>query len=303
MRKLRLWALLAAPPRFVWVIVCVLCALSVTGAMLMLAFPPVGTAQTLLSYAVYALAAITFFYTVYGVIRYFPRWRRWMAAKLEARPLTRALKNDFGFRTLVFSVISLAVGVAYGVFNGVLGILEASVWYGALAAYHLLLVLLRGGILLHRARHTADPTADRRSYLRCGVLLLVLQAALSAAIAQMIFEDRGYSYAGEWLVIAVAAYAFYKIIAAVANFVKAKRQEDLMVQAVRNINLTDAAVSILALQTALLHAFGDGGVSTSHFNTATGLAVSFLTWGIGIAMIRKARKKQPQRPNGAEDGK
>ena len=71
------------------------------------------------------------------------------------------------------------------------------------------------------------------------------------------------------------------------------------VRAIRTINLADGAVSILALQTALLFTFRSGDVDVSLFNTFTGAAVSLLTLALGVFMIVEAQKKikQIQREN------
>ena len=114
--------------------------------------------------------------------------------------------------------------------------------------------------------------------------------ALSVAIAQMIFADAHFSYLG-WTVFAFAAYAFFKITVAIITLFKAHRQDDLTVRAIRNINLIDALVSILALQTALMSAFGDGTLNTSLMNTLTGSVVSLLSIGIGVYMIVSANKQ------------
>lgn len=97
-----------------------------------------------------------------------------------------------------------------------------------------------------------------------------------------------------WTVFAYAAYAFYKITMSIISFVKAHKQTDLTVRAIRNINLVDALVSILALQTALLTTFSTGEVNISTANTLTGIAVSFLSIAIGIYMIVSARKKMEE---------
>ena len=68
----------------------------------------------------------------------------------------------------------------------------------------------------------------------------------------------------------------------------------MTVRAIRNINLVDALVSILALQTALLTMFSEGGINISLFNTFTGVIVSFLSVGIGIYMIVSANKKMKE---------
>ena len=76
--------------------------------------------------------------------------------------------------------------------------------------------------------------------------------------------------------------------------IKAHKQTDLTVRAIRNINLVDALVSILALQTALLTMFSGGEVNISLFNTFTGIIVSLLSVSIGIYMIVSANKKMQE---------
>ena len=250
---------------------------------------------TMLAYVSYVLAAVSLTYTVYTLVRLVPQLKQQLQAFVERHEFTRDLKKNFGFRTVMLSIVSFTVSIAYGAFNGVLGVLSLSVWHGALAAYYILLALLRGGILWHHAKSsrrdaTNVPLRRAKTYQACGILLILLQIALSAAIVQMIFEDRSFHYDMEWMVFAVAAYAFYKIITAIINFFRAKEQADLTVEAIRNINLADAMVSILALQTTLLGLYRTDGISVSAFHTATGTAVSLFTLGLGVFMIIKAQK-------------
>jgi len=129
-----------------------------------------------------------------------------------------------------------------------------------------------------------------RIYRNSGIITLILNLALSSAIAQMIFSNAHFSYFG-WTIFAYAAYAFYKITVAIISFIKAHKQTDLTIRAIRNINLADALVSILALQTALLTMFSEGEVDISLFNTLTGIVVSLSTIAIGIYMIVSATNK------------
>jgi hypothetical protein len=202
--------------------------------------------------------------------------------------------ESFNFRTVVTAVGYFLMGVAYSLFNGVLGIVYGSIWYGALAGYYIILTLARGGVVSFHYKRGSEEGFEERSvlaYKRCGVLLLLLNIALSSAIAQMIFDDRGFVYPG-WIVIAYAAYAFYKITMAIINLVKAKTSEAYTVKAIRCINLVDAAVSILALQTALLYAYSPDNLATNSMaNTLTGCAVTLLTVGISIYMLINANKK------------
>lgn len=269
----------------------------ITAALLMLFVDYAGSALAIVAYASFALAALSLAYTVYTLVRFAPRMKRSVVAWAEKYEFTHSLMRNFGFRTVVLSIGSFALSVAFGAFNGVLGIMSKSIWYGALAGYYILLALLRGGVLLyHKRKHGVDDPAKNtqtqiKTYRNCGILLLVLNIALSVAIAQMIFDDGAFVYAG-LMIYASAAYAFYKITMSIINIFRARKQDDLTVQAIRNVNLADATVSILALQTALLNTFSGEGVNISLFNTLTGSVVSLFTLGLGVFMIIKANKER-----------
>lgn len=292
----KLLGCLVAPSAPIIAVAFVLCVLFVALALSMLLVDYVGTPLEILAYVSFALAAITFGYTVYILVRHFPRFKRALSRAVDSNRITRTLKENYGIRTLTAATVGFLTSIAYGIFNGALGILYLSVWYGALAAYHIVIAFVRGGTVLVHVRSTRLSTEGleslrrARSYRNSGILMLSLNLALSSAIAQMIFEDRFFEYP-DWTVFAYAAYAFYKITMSVINMVRSRASEELTVHAVRDINLIDAAVSVLALQTALLHAFTDGSVDISLFNTLTGSAVSLTTLTLSVFMIVKANKR------------
>ncbi len=273
-------------------------ALTVVFATLSFVFLAVGyegnTLLEILAYLSFALAALTLAYSVYLGIRYGRGILEWVKALLHSFRFTEKMLVSFNFRTVVTALGYFLTGLAYSLFNGTLGILYGSIWYGALACYYIILTLARGGVVGLHYRMASKCDFDLRAtlaYRRCGILILLLNVSLSSAIAQMIFDDRAFVYPG-WIVIAYAAYAFYKITMATVNLVKAKASEAYTVKAIRCINLVDAAVSILALQTALLYAYSQGNPEgNSIANTLTGTAVTLLTVGISIYMIVAANKR------------
>ena len=256
-----------------------------------------GFSLSIFAYVLYALAALSLTYSVYLIVLVAPKIKRDISKIIYRFEFTKTLVNNYGYRTIAFSLLSFVMSVAFGVFNAYMGIKFRSIWYGALATYYIFLVLLRGGVLLYH-KNKAEKTGNNkralaisqaRVYRNCGIILLVLNVALSSAITQMIFDDRFFIYLG-WTIYAFAAYAFYKIIMSIINIVKANKHDDLTVQAIRNVNLADATVSILALQTALLHTFVSGETDISLFNTITGIAVTLVTISISIIMLIKANK-------------
>lgn len=275
------------------VLTYVLTVVFITAAMLMLFVEYEGTPLEILAYTSFGLAAVSLAYSVYTIVIYAPGLKDRVYNLLMSNRLSRTVMENWGFRTILTSTFALAMSIFNSVLNAYLGISERSIWFGALAAYYIFLALMRSGLLIyHRTKkdYETEGLTQAKRYMLCGILLLILNAALSSAIAQMIFDDRGFSYK-DWLIFAFAAYAFYKIIMAVRNAIKARRQDDLTIQAIREINLVDAAVSILALQTALLHTFGDGSIDISLFNTLTGSAVSIFSVGLSIMMIVRGHKK------------
>lgn len=301
------WEKLKNPTGWILVAVYFFTAAFIGGAIWILFTDYENSALAYVAYTLFALSAIFFAYTVYTIVRFIPKWKQAVIRRAMQYKFSRRIIQNFGFRTLVFSVGAFAISVSYGILNAVHGIMAKSIWYGALAAYYIFLALLRGGVLIYhggKRKRTQnglteqEPLRNVKTYRNCGVVLLVLNVALSAAIAQMIFDDRSFSYQG-WTIYASAAYAFYKITMSIINLLRARKEDDYTVRAIRTINLADGAVSILALQTALLFTFRSGDVDVSLFNTFTGAAVSLLTLALGVFMIVEAQKKikQIQRGN------
>ena len=276
----------------------------IAASMLMLVIGFDDPVIAVLAYTIFGFAGVSLAYTVYTIVIYAPGLKDRVISFLLGHTLTRNLLKDWGLRTVLTSTFALAMSIFNSVLNAYLGISERSIWFGALSAYYIFLALMRSGLLIyHRKKRDFESGALIRAkkYMRCGILLLILNAALSSAIAQMIFDDRGFEYK-DWLIYAFAAYAFYKIITSIINMFKARKQDDLTIQAIREINTVDAAVSILALQTALLHTFDDGTVDISLFNTLTGSAVSIFSLSLSIYMIIKGIKsiKEIKKTNAGE---
>lgn len=307
---LKIWQTIKTPPRWVQVVTYITTVIFVVGSLLFLFVDFMDRWFAIFAYVTFALAAISLSYSVYFIVRAIPKIKAGIVAWAEKYEFTNNLLRNFGFRTIILSIGSFAMSILFGLFNGFMGIYYLSIWYGALAAYYIFLALLRGGVLIHHKRKRGrtqrqenESLFGARTYRNCGVVLLILNVALSSAIAQMIFEDRSFSYAG-WTIYAFAAYAFYKITMSIINLFRARRQDDLTVQSIRNINLTDALVSILALQTALLTTFMQDGADVSLFNTLTGSFVSLSSIALGVFMIVKGNRVikniQTEKSNGEQ---
>lgn len=295
-----LWKKILNPPTYVKVLTFIITLVSATLSLVMVGLGLENGALAIIAYILFGVAGVSLTYSVYLIIPLFPKMKSGIIAWMEKYDFTHLLLRNFGFRTVIFAIGSFLMSLLFSGFNAYMGIANRSIWYGALAAFYIALAFLRGGVLIYhknkigkKVRSQNDEYNKAKVYRNSGIITLILNIALSSAIAQMIFSDAHFTYMG-WTVFAYAAYAFYKITTAIISFIRAHKQEDLTVRAIRNINLVDALVSILALQTALLTMFSEGDINISLFNTLTGIAVSILSVGIGIYMIVSANKKMKE---------
>lgn len=252
----------------------------------------------ILSYVFYGLAAIFLAYSVYTVVLFIPIWKKKIVEILQKREFTAKILEHYGFRTVIFSIFSFALSILFAIYNGVIALYSKTLWYGALAAYYILLVTLRWGVLgyLNKKRkgkidysEIEKSNREIKIYRTSGIILIILPICLSFAILEMVAADRAFERLGLTIYFA-ATYAFYKIITACYNFFKARKGDDLIVQTARNINLADAFVSILALQTSMFHSFA-AGQNYGFANAITGAVVCALTVALGIIMLVGGQKR------------
>lgn len=206
--------------------------------------------------------------------------------------------EDYRFRTVLTTMPSFVINVAYTIYNGVIGVMNQSAWFITMAVYYSLL-----GIMRYCAVHTErkisrmeDQKLIRKKELAViktdGILLLLLNLALSGVVLLTIAKGRAKAYS-EIIAISIAAYTFYKITMAVINMVKVRKMQSPILITIRNIGVADALVSMLTLQMTMLVSFqGTEGLNADRMNGITGLAVCLLISALGISMIYYALKKK-----------
>ena len=287
---MKIFNLLKRPNKIILVIIYLVTALLVVASMALM-LKSFDGAMEIITYVLYGLTAVAFGYSIYTIVIFAPKIKSKIIKMLRSNSVTAELLESFGYRTIIGLAVSLTVSVAYGLYNGIIGIVNGSVWFGSLAVYYLLLTLIRSAVLVNHRKSKGKGDGLRRvkTYLVSGIGMLLLNIALSVSIAQMIFDEKGFEY-GDYMIYVSALYAFIKIGMSIYNFVKAQKQNDLIIESARNINLIDGAVSILALQTAMLYTFSDGAIDISLANTLTGSAVSICAYSIAIYMIVKGVK-------------
>ena len=246
--------------------------------------------QTIVSYVSYALSA-------YALTLLCVRTPRMIAffenLRQENRYIHRYL-TDAHLRVNISLYSSFIINVAYAIFQLGLGFYHRSVWFYSLAVYYILLAVMRFFLLKHTRSHEAgkDKKLELLIYRFCGMLLLLMNGALSAIVFYITWQGRTFVH-HEITTIAMAAYTFTSLTMAIRNVVKYRKYESPVFSAAKVVSLAAAMVSMLTLESAMLTAFGEEGQEqfSSIMTGVTGTGVTVLILTIAIYMIVTSTKK------------
>ena len=210
----------------------------------------------------------------------------------ESNRLVRAWLKDTRLRTKVGLHAALLFNTAYAVFHLALGFYHASFWFHSLAAYHLLLAIVRF-FLLQRTKKTAllSPEQENRAFRTAGWFLLVINLFLALIIFFMVYWGRTFRH-HEITTIAMSAYTFTALTLAVIGVVKHRKGTPVL-RSARAISLASACVSMLTLESTMLTTFGGGEMSLADKRLFLGLsggAISLFIIGMAMYMIVVAQK-------------
>lgn len=187
------------------------------------------------------------------------------------------MRSDKLIRTAALLSI---INTAYAVENIVLGFWGHSWWFITLGSYYMILSMARWVIILLRK------SAKELIVSRCtGVMLTALSLPLLGIVILSAVKNVGEKF-HKIVMISIALYTFIKITLAIINLVKARRIKTPSTEALRNISLADALVSVASLQRSMLVSFD--GMTESEitvFNIVTGTTVSVLIFLIGLHLL------------------
>lgn len=201
--------------------------------------------------------------------------------------------TDKDLRMRVSMYRGLIINLVFAIFKVILGVISHSAWLYAMAAYNVILSVMRSVVVLHSQKKGLTEEEEQKRNLHtawvCGWLMLLLNVAISAIMYMVIVLKQTIVY-HEIVVIALAAYTFYCFTMAIVNVVKYNKR-NMMYSIVKRIDLAKAIVSIFTMQVAMLTQFGqDGDMDIGMMNTMTGIAVTISINTIAAFMLHKVSK-------------
>lgn len=249
--------------------------------------------------AIYGLAAVTLAASCYYIIVYLRRdIRETIRPAIASNPYANRVTTDYRLRTILFAVPGMVSNLIFALFNGVIAVTSRSAWFGTLAAYYLLLGMMRTGVVMQERKiasiHDTKERMEKeiRVYRRNSTLFLFMAVVLSGAVILLQNSEGGKNYPG-FMIYAVAAYTFYKIIMSTIQVIKVGKRRSPLLSITRRIGYIDACVSILTLQTAMFASFSSGEEQfIKLMNGSTGTVVCLMVIGLGIQGILSAMRQR-----------
>lgn len=218
-----------------------------------------------------------------------------MKAALHRNPYVHRYLTDIPFKAHVSLYLSLGINLLFVAMKLFYGIYYRSVWFGTLAVYYIMLAVMRFLLLRHvnRSRIGTEVASEWKRYRLCGVILLLMNSALSGVVILVVRKNESFHYAG-YLIYVVAMYAFYNIISAIRDVVKYRKYNSPVLSASKSVKLATALVSMLSLETAMLMQFDTGGNPPAFRRTmtaATGGCVCVIVLVMAVIMIVRSTKQ------------
>ena len=217
--------------------------------------------------------------------------------------LRKKWNENYIFKTLTSSTVSLCVTTLFALYHGFLGIVLSSIWHGSICVFYLLLVAIRGIILLTEYRIKSKSEKEKQNrrqkiFYATSALLFLLNLALILPISLMVLLQKPINI-GKIPAIAMAAYTTYKITMAIIHMRK-RQVHHVLIRELRTINLIDALVSILTLQNTLIMVNANAGEENNMLTLSAVSSAAIYLLIIGIT-VRLFLKGKANRANGRSE--
>ncbi len=186
-------------------------------------------------------------------------------------------------RTLKIALTGMVFNISFSAYYLIFGIVSGSWWLLTLGTYYLILCIVR--IFVFRTKK------DSRFVTKfTGIMLMVTAIPLAGTVILSVVRDRGHK-THMIVMIAIAVYAFTKIILATVNIIKSRRSTFQKALPMRSISFADSLVSLFALQRSMLVSF-EGMTETEIMimNGVVGSAICVIVFLLGLNLVINKKK-------------
>lgn len=221
-------------------------------------------------YFAYSGMAVTFFYCAYLFARFdckrlIKSFKNLKEKSMQKSKIINGYFSDYYTKTMIKTIISLALGVCFVAYNLFVGLYYHSIWNTSIAVYYLLLVGIRvlylvGEYKLNKNQELGNREIEEKRakmFVFGGALMLMLSFTLIVPVTLLAMSKKQVTLP-MWVAIADACYVFYKVTMCIIEFVRTRKNNVLSVKGIKNLNLTAVAVTLLSLENTMILTFSEG---------------------------------------------
>ena len=163
------------------------------------------------------------------------------------------------FREFVLFLVSIFASGFLALINLIHGIISYSDWFMSLAVYYGLLTLIRIYLLnrkwvVHNEKNPRHKDEiSRRSMETTGILLALMNIALSVMIGEMVFFGHSKTY-WKWMFYYIFVYTIVLIYREVTTAYRGRRRHRIQ-RMIHVINMMDAIVAVFALTATIIDTY------------------------------------------------
>ncbi len=194
--------------------------------------------------------------------------------------------TDYKRKTVALTLPSIIFDIAYSGFLFAMSVLTLSIWLLIMSLYTFLLFLLRVNVLYRAGRGAVFKEkrfSERRNYRKFSRNLIFLDLLIAFNVYIIVELNVLHDYHGI-LIYAFGIYVAYKCLLAIINMFKAHKSQSLTAVSLRKIGITDALISLLALEWALSHRdIGNLSLIALKIEKYSGIAVVLIIFLMGFA--------------------
>lgn len=241
--------------------------------------------QTVPACLLYALSAYTLIALCVKIPEGFREGKNW----LNRHPgVTAALRNrERNFMARLYA--DQFINFAYGSFKIGSGLVYGSAWIGCDGIYNLTQALIQLFQILRRKK-PGTLAHQWRSYRFCGGLILLMHLSLTGIVFQMVNWNRADDQ-GPIMVIATAAFAFYKFTSSFIKIARDRKHEHPVDSSIRMLKMAQAIFAMFSLQASMFRVFGTGAGWEHWLNLGTGCVACLLIVSVGVYMIHRGSRE------------
>ena len=208
--------------------------------------------------------------------------KKYTIKKLDTNPLFHRYMSDSLFKNLVSLLGSFSFNLVYALGEIICGIYYRSFWFITLGCYYILLMLIR--FVLLRGMRNKKKISRGKMYRRCGVMLLFMNMILTGIVVLAVTDNQGAHYAG-YLIYAIAAYTFGRIVVQVRKLIKQRNSKNPALTISGVLGFVSSLISMLSLEIAMILQFGNDTNFFRIMTISTGTGVCIIISALAIYMI------------------